>query len=654
MKKLEVPERNERPAYAPKRQGLEVIRGEPTPRPMASPNDSDQGLDGGSKMNERKKWVKQQAAERLNLLTEDLSLSAAAISDSAEALKDSMHEVNDQSDIVRGLVDKSLRVGDLVLANSQELTEHSQTALDKANQLQVRIQDALRGISGWSHSVEESGQVCLITSQLVTELQQSSKEISSVITAVADIAEQTNLLALNAAIEAARAGNEGLGFAVVADEVRNLAEVAEKSARLVTETISSIHQQVESIMALSNTGAEAAREDIENVKDVLKNLSDISQKMREISLGAGEMAKNTQNVSAGAEAFKDRIDSVASATATTSSSGAEALASCEEQFIAMTDILEASRHLSERSRRHISSSNSSDLDGLVSASQQLTATVQETNASAHEVASAIAQIAEGANLQAEQSKSSYTMIQEAMTKINGILVDSESFKHGGASIEETFGRITAVVDKIKTSLDATSHSAETAEKSASDLRSQVGKIQKLVRSIRENALMTNMLSVSGGVEAARANESGKGFAVVATDIRSLASDTSANSDLIEELLDKIYEKTILVQNYIGRVRTSAQKDARSALDSISQMESLREFAHSFTLLAGKMVEQGNESIASCKDGELILEEVSKAAGIISGAARNAAEIAKKQSKATQELALHVEQVGSMVKEFGLM
>lgn len=642
MKKLEQPMRAEATATATsKRPVLEMVNGTTA-------------TETGSRISERKKWLKQQAAERLNLLTEDLAITSEAISGSAQELKVTMSAVNKQSDIVRSLVDKSIRIGDLIIDNSKNLNNHSQTAFNKAGQLQQQIQEFFRGVSGWKHSVEDAGDVCLETSRLVLELQHSSKEISSVITAVADIAEQTNLLALNAAIEAARAGSEGLGFAVVADEVRNLAEVAEKSACLVTETIASIHGHVELIMKLSNSGADSAKTDIENVKVVLNHLSDISERIKSVSTEAGKMARDTEDVSRDAQSFKQRVDSVAAATAQTSSSGAEALASCEEQFIAMNDIMESSKLLSDKSRKYLLNNSSEYLDMLASSSQQLTATVQETNASAQEVAAAISLIAEGALSQAEQSDSSLLMIQDARTKIESVLNCAESFRVSGDTISATFEKLTTIIIGIQESLSQTATSSRQSQENATELKSSVSKIQKFIRSIRENALMTNMLSVSGGVEAARANESGKGFAVVAGDIRSLASDTSSNSDLIEDLLDKIYEKTILVQSYISRVNQSAQRDYVRAEESVAQMRTLIENAKSFTALAHEMVTKSVESEASCKDGSAIVEEVSRAAGIISESARSAAEIAKRQSRSTQDLSLQVEQVSSMVKEFGYM
>ncbi|WP_210402092.1 methyl-accepting chemotaxis protein [Pseudotabrizicola formosa] len=93
---------------------------------------------------------------------------------------------------------------------------------------------ASQQIMGWVSGV--GGQLARID-EAMRAVQASNSRIL-------DIAREVNMLAMNAKIEAARAGDRGRGFAVVADAVNALSAQTTSAARVISETVGSLANEI--------------------------------------------------------------------------------------------------------------------------------------------------------------------------------------------------------------------------------------------------------------------------------------------------------------------------------------------------------------------------------------------------------------------------
>ncbi len=148
-----------------------------------------------------------------------------------------------------------------------------------ANQLAVAARD----------TAEKGGSVVGDAVAAVTQIEESARKISDIVSLIDEIAFQTNLLALNASVEAARAGEAGKGFAVVAQEVRALAQRSANASKDIKALIQDSNAQVKTGASLVNRTGQSLTEIVTAIKKVTDIVAEIAAASREQATGLDEV-----------------------------------------------------------------------------------------------------------------------------------------------------------------------------------------------------------------------------------------------------------------------------------------------------------------------------------------------------------------------------
>jgi methyl-accepting chemotaxis protein len=217
------------------------------------------------------------------------------------------------NDAVRGLHTAMKRViatSEIIASNATETnnataelsqrTENQAATLEETAAALDQLTASVRSAAEHAKSVDSSvgrarseatknGEIVAQAVNAMSAIEQSSNQITQVISVIDDIAFQTNLLALNAGVEAARAGESGKGFAVVASEVRALAQRSADAAKEISGLIKNSSSHVAKGTQLVGHAGEALSEIITQVNEISSMTSQIATSAEEQAIGLSEI-----------------------------------------------------------------------------------------------------------------------------------------------------------------------------------------------------------------------------------------------------------------------------------------------------------------------------------------------------------------------------
>jgi len=212
-----------------------------------------------------------------------------ALTSTVGYIKDAAENVSVASgQIASGNIDLSQRTEEQA-ASLEQTTSSMEVLTDTVKQ---NAQSSGQAMQLAVTAAEVTKRSAVVVTQVVDTMQainQESRKMVDIITAIEGIAFQTNILALNAAVEAARAGEQGRGFAVVASEVRLLAQRSADAAK-------DIRKLIEGSSTKIAAGTELVGEAGALMSDVQQSTLRVTDIMNEISLASSEQSTGIEQV----------------------------------------------------------------------------------------------------------------------------------------------------------------------------------------------------------------------------------------------------------------------------------------------------------------------------------------------------------------------
>ncbi len=193
-----------------------------------------------------------------------------------------------------------------IAASTSDLSRRTEKNLENLESLSAALFELSTTVSLNAESAEEISSRATTANELANEggkvvsgavnaisrIEDSSRQITQIVSVIDEIAFLTNLLSLNAAVEAARAGDAGKGFAVVASEVGKLARRSSDAAKEIKELIDTATSEVDQGVEMVNKSGVAFEE-------ISKTIDALAALVANMASATRDQAKGLQELSSG-------------------------------------------------------------------------------------------------------------------------------------------------------------------------------------------------------------------------------------------------------------------------------------------------------------------------------------------------------------------
>lgn len=588
------------------------------------------------------------AVERIDQATQELASGLGQASAAASELQRTMDQIASGAEEAAGAAQESLGLIAALAANFRDARARAEESRRQTEAVQASFVEISAQIEGSVAAIELSARRQLATVDLMAALETAAESIDAIGANVADVSDQTSLLALNATIEAARAGDSGAGFSIVADEVRTLAESSEAGAGTIRHLADGIGMEVQRIAAMVRAASALATSEASLGHEVVARLRAAQTDLAALGMGAQDILLTTIEAENATREAERGAEQVAAAAEEQSAAAAEAQQAIEQQGTSLQESQQTAEALGDLTDQLQGNGTSAlVVEQVAAAAEELSATVQELSGASGQILVALEQIGRGTQVQASATLQANAAMSQIEKSAQIAQSRAEEANATIGALVSSVGEGRVMIERLTDGVSAAVQEIDAVLALLAALNGMTRQIEKITDALALVSVQTNMLAVSGAVEATRAGEAGRGFATVTGDIRKLSREAADSTERTKDIVRSIQDQIAAIRRDLDQVTGAAEAEIarnRAMVERFALIVGEMELAQTsnMAILAG-----ASDMLRSVREVQGGTGQIAEAADLAAAAAREAGAAARQQAQGTEALAAAIEDIASI-------
>jgi methyl-accepting chemotaxis protein len=294
----------------------------------------------------------------------------------------------------------------------------------------------------------------------------------------------------------------------------------------------------------------------------------------------------------------------------------------------------------------LSAALNTSVDAMRSVLQSMAHGVETLSSATAEISARSVQSAGNAHTQSSKINQIAAAAQEMTATIGEISHNAESAASASRDSAENASRGGAVMQAATETMEKIAAATSTVSEKMASLAQRSEEIGKVVNVIQEISEQTNLLALNAAIEAARAGEHGRGFAVVAGEVRRLAERTKGATEEISVTIRSIQEETRETMQVMQNSRSAVENGMGETANARRSLEEIIE--------SSKQVESQINMIATAATEQTAAAgEISESAGQISQLSSETSQAAGEAVETLKNLASLAGELDGLIRQFRL-